>query len=101
MITRPASLKAYWARNLFLVGCLLVLWLLISLLPLALAYLPARGALFGWPLPFALTAFAVPLVYLLLIGIYAMVMARRDAAALKEASVVHDVVESEDPASDE
>lgn len=101
MFTRPARLKGYWTRNVFLVGCLLLLWLLISLSPLALAYVPTGRTVLGWPLPFALTAFGIPLVYLFIIGFYAVVMARRDAVLMKNATAESDLNLTQDHSRDE
>lgn len=78
MLDRSSSLKHYWPRNLLLVAFLLLIWLLASLMPIGLTVLPEDWTIFGWPLAFASTAFGVPLVYLLLIGLYAVIMARRD-----------------------
>jgi putative solute:sodium symporter small subunit len=77
MLKRPSSLK-YWPRNLLLVAILLAIWLLVSLMPIGLPALPDDWTVFGWPLPMALAAFGVPLIYLVLIGIYATIMDRRD-----------------------
>lgn len=77
MLNRPTPLK-YWPRNLLLVAILLLVWLLVSLMPIGLPALPDDWTVFGWPLPMALAAFGVPLIYLALIGIYAAIMDRRD-----------------------
>lgn len=77
MLNRSPPSK-YWPRNLLLVIILLLVWLLVSLMPIGLPALPDDWSVFGWPLPMALAAFGVPLIYLLLIGIYAVVMDRRD-----------------------
>lgn len=77
MLNRPLPLK-YWPRNLLLVAILLLVWLLVSLMPISLPALPDDWSVFGWPLPMALAAFGVPLIYLALIGIYAVIMDRRD-----------------------
>lgn len=101
MFTRPARLKEYWTRNVLLISCLLLLWLLISLLPFALAYVPTERTVLGWPLPFALTAFGIPLVYLFIIGFYAVVMARRDAVLMKDMSTTSDQNLTQDQSHDE
>jgi len=97
MSTWPARLKEYWTRNVFLVGCLLLPWLFVSLLPLALAHVSTPVTILGWPLPFALTAFGLPLIYLLIIGCYAVVMARRDAALMRDLSAAPDFTFAQDP----
>lgn len=82
MLNRPIPLK-YWPRNLLLVAILLLVWLLVSLMPIGLPALPDDWTVFGWPLPMALAAFGVPLIYLGLIGIYAAIMDRRDEEEIK------------------
>lgn len=82
MLNRPTPLK-YWPRNLLLVAILLLVWLLVSLMPIGLPALPDDWTVFGWPLPMALAAFGVPLIYLGLIGIYAAIMDRRDTEEIK------------------
>lgn len=82
MLNRPTPLK-YWPRNLLLVAILLLVWLLVSLMPIGLPALPDDWTVFGWPLPMALAAFGVPLIYLGLIGIYAAIMDRRDIEEIK------------------
>lgn len=82
MLNRPTPLK-YWPRNLLLVAILLLVWLLVSLMPIGLPALPDDWMVFGWPLPMALAAFGVPLIYLGLIGIYAAIMDRRDEEEIK------------------
>ncbi|MFY9348399.1 MAG: DUF4212 domain-containing protein [Orrella sp.] len=78
MRNQPLPLKDYWPRNLLLVAITLMVWLLVSLMPMALPALPNDWTVFGWPLSMALAAFGVPLIYLVLIGIYAAIMDRRD-----------------------
>jgi len=98
MSTRPAPRRGYWLRNLRLVIGLLIMWLLVSVVPWAFATLPIDSTVFGWPLSFALAAFGVPLIYLLLIGVYAQVMARRDARFLEDRSL--DPLRSDESARD-
>ena len=74
---------AYWRRNLALIAGLLAVWLLVTLFPLGFASMPEHWTVAGWPLAFALGAFVVPLIYLLLIGIYCLVMNRRDRQELQ------------------
>lgn len=70
------SNAGYWRLCRWLtIGGLLV-WLVITLVPLALAQFGATGTVFGWPLAFAIAAFGVPLVYLTVIGIFNLTMDR-------------------------
>jgi len=97
MLNRPAPSKDYWPRNLFLVGILLLIWLVVSFMPLGFDVLPHDWTILGWPLSFALTAFGIPLVYLALIGVYATIMSRRDKQAQAQASA--DSTVGDDPKS--
>jgi putative solute:sodium symporter small subunit len=66
----------YWRISLWLVaGCLLV-WLLVTILPMVFVETAAGQFIFGWPLVFGLTAFVVPVIYLLIIGFYSVYMDR-------------------------
>ncbi len=96
MLNRPTSLK-YWPRNLLLVAILLLVWLLVSLMPVGLPTLPDDWTVFGWPLPMALAAFGVPLIYLALIGIYAVIMDRRDEEEIQ--AISQQGVDRDPPAS--
>lgn len=87
MYNRLAKPKDYWPRNLLLVAFLLLIWLLVSLMPVGIFDFPDDWTILGWPLPFALTAFGVPLIYLLLIGVYVVVMHRRDKQAQIQSQV--------------
>jgi putative solute:sodium symporter small subunit len=96
MLNRPKPLK-YWPRNLLLVAILLLVWLLVSLMPVGLPALPDDWTIFGWPLSMALAAFGVPLIYLGLIGVYAAIMDRRDkqeTQALAKQAVADDPPQS-------
>lgn len=70
--------KRYWQRSLQLIGACLALWLLVTLLPMVLAQFGVSGTIMGWPRVFALAAFAVPLAYLAIIGVYCLVMDRQE-----------------------
>jgi putative solute:sodium symporter small subunit len=66
----------YWRISLWLVaGCLLV-WLLVTILPVLFVQTGTDQLIFGWPLVFGLTAFVVPVIYLLIIGFYSVCMDR-------------------------
>lgn len=69
---------SYWQKSLWLVLLCVVLWLLATLVPLALAQMGMQGTILGWPSVFALAAFGVPLVYLAIIALYSVVMDRID-----------------------
>jgi putative solute:sodium symporter small subunit len=74
--TQDRGKSRYWPRSLQLVGGCLLLWLLVTVLPLLVAQLGLTGTLLGWPIVFALAAFGVPIVYLLIIAFYSLAMDR-------------------------
>jgi putative solute:sodium symporter small subunit len=74
---RPARARAYWRRNLGLVGVLLGLWLLASLGLGVLWVRPLNGfRLGGFPLGFWFAQQGSILVFVLLILAYALAMDR-------------------------
>ncbi len=81
------KLTRYWRRVVILTMVLASFWLLVTLLPLVLVGTPQSWTLFGWPFAYAVVAFAAPLAYLLLIGVYAVVMGHHDKAFRKEDGV--------------
>jgi len=73
----PIAARRYWRRNLILIAILGVCWAALTFLP---AYF-ARELSFdfiGWPFSFWMAAYGAPLLYLVLIGIYARAMNRAD-----------------------
>jgi len=71
-------MRRYWRRNVILIGVLIICWVGITFVP---AYF-ARELSFdfiGWPFAFWMAAYGAPLLYLILIGIYAWWMNRADA----------------------
>jgi len=71
----------YWRRVRSLTLSLLALWLLASFGVAFFARELASVSLGGWPLHFYLASQGVTLVYLALIGAYALAMKRLDALA--------------------
>ena len=63
--------SAYWRSMSRLTFSLAFIWLVVSLLPLFLKQIPSSWTLLGWPVAYAIVAFLAPLVYLLIIGLYA------------------------------
>lgn len=72
--------QRYWRKVVILTSNLILVWLLLTSLPLLLASTPESWTILGWPFAYAVVAFGAPLAYLLLIGIYAFVMGRHDKA---------------------
>lgn len=81
MKPQPSEPSRYWRHSLWLVLACLLAWFLITLVPLLLGAINTDATLFGWPWLFAVAAFCVPVLYLLIIGVYALVMDRFDRAA--------------------
>jgi putative solute:sodium symporter small subunit len=79
---RPAPSTRYWRSTLRLTGALLLLWFGVTF---GIAFF-ARDLdfdFFGWPFSFWVASQGALLVYLLLVGVYALAMQRLDAAALR------------------
>ncbi|MCD0502567.1 DUF4212 domain-containing protein [Bordetella petrii] len=77
--SNPAA-RRYWRRNLVLIGILLGCWAGLTFLPAFFA----RDLLFtfiGWPFSFWMAAYGAPLLYLVLVGVYAFIMNRADSRA--------------------
>ncbi len=78
----PAPLspqQIYWQRNVRLAAVLLAVWFFVSFIVSLYAAELADLSLFGFPLAFYMGAQGAPLVYLLIIFIYARYMNRLDA----------------------
>lgn len=82
--SRPFSFVRYWRMNLALIALILLIWLLVTFVPVYFARELADIEVFGWSFSFWMAAFCVPLIYLLLIGVYAFVMNRADQRMLDE-----------------
>jgi len=70
--------RRHWRGNLGLTAALLVLWFGVTFV---LSYF-ARDlnfVFFGWPFSFWMAAQGAPLVYVLIVAVYAAVMQRLDA----------------------
>ncbi len=87
--------SSYWRKCLWLILLCLLVWLIATLVPLALAQLGVQGTVLGWPSVFAMAAFGVPLVYLAIIAVYSLVMDRLDA---RQRLGQHDPVEPQSAA---
>lgn len=84
-----AQRALHWRRARRMTALLLALWFATTFLAVFFARELAAFTVFGWPLSFYLAAQGAALVYLALIGIYALYMARLDrrfAAALKDSA---------------
>ena len=82
-MTRSAPSTRYWRSTLRLTGALLLLWFGVTF---GIAFF-ARDLdfdFFGWPFSFWVASQGALLVYLLLVGVYALAMQRLDAASRGE-----------------
>lgn len=79
-----ASRKKYWQRARTLTLILLAIWLLTTISVVAFARQLATVSLWGWPLHYYFASQGATLVYLVIVGVYAWVMQRLDAAVNSE-----------------
>ncbi len=94
MSTAPLALllqerALHWRRTRRVTHILCALWLATTILTVFFAREIAVLTLFGWPLSFYMAAQGASLIYLAIIGFYALAMRRIDrrfAAAMKAAA---------------
>ena len=79
-----ASHEKYWRRARTLTLILLAIWLLTTISVVAFARQLATVSLWGWPLHYYFASQGATLVYLVIVGVYAWVMQRLDAAVNSE-----------------
>jgi putative solute:sodium symporter small subunit len=79
-----ASREKYWRRARTLTLILLAIWLLTTISVVAFARQLATVSLWGWPLHYYFASQGATLVYLVIVGVYAWVMQRLDAAVNSE-----------------
>lgn len=79
-----ASREKYWRRARALTLILLAIWLLTTISVVAFARQLATVSLWGWPLHYYFASQGATLVYLVIVGVYAWVMQRLDAAVNSE-----------------
>jgi putative solute:sodium symporter small subunit len=79
-----ASREKYWRRARSLTLILLAIWLLTTISVVAFARQLATVSLWGWPLHYYFASQGATLVYLAIVGVYAWVMQRLDAAINSE-----------------
>ena len=76
----------HWARVRRLTLALLLLWFIVTFGVIFFARELSALSLFGWPLPFYMAAQGSTLIYLLIIGVYALAMKKLDALAVGEST---------------
>ncbi len=79
MISKQSRFKSYWRSNVCLILGLLLVWLLITFVPIYFARNLTHFFIFGWPFSFWMAAFGAPSSFLLIVGFYAWWMDRQDA----------------------
>jgi putative solute:sodium symporter small subunit len=79
-----ASREKYWRRARTATLILLAIWLLTTISVVAFARQLATVSLWGWPLHYYFASQGATLVYLAIVGVYAWVMQRLDAAVNSE-----------------
>jgi putative solute:sodium symporter small subunit len=79
-----ASREKYWQRARTITLALLTVWLLTTISVVAFARQLATVSLWGWPLHYYFASQGATLVYLAIVGIYAWIMQRLDAATDSE-----------------
>jgi putative solute:sodium symporter small subunit len=79
-----ASREKYWRRARTLTLILLAIWLLTTISVVVFARQLATVSLWGWPLHYYFASQGATLVYLAIVGVYAWVMQRLDAAVNSE-----------------
>ena len=68
----------YWRRTSHLTLVLLLIWFVVTFIAIFFARQLAHYTLFGWPISFFMAAQGSILIYVTLIGIYALCMRRLD-----------------------
>jgi putative solute:sodium symporter small subunit len=75
---------SYWLRAQFVTGVLFTAWLATTLGIIFFARELAQLTIFGWPFSYYLAAQGSMLIYLAIVGIYALVMRRLDRLYWRE-----------------
>jgi putative solute:sodium symporter small subunit len=78
----------YWRKNLRVSAILLLIWFVVTFVMAFYARELATINFFGWPLSFYMAAQGSLIIYVVIIGYYAMYMRKLD--------VEHDVAEGEE-----
>ena len=73
-----AARAAHWERTVRVTSLLLVLWLATGFATVFFARDLADYTVFGWPLPFYMAAQGAALLYLAIVGLYALRMRQLD-----------------------
>lgn len=70
--------REYWRRTVRLTMLLLTIWFVVSFVAMFFARELSTLDFFGWPVPFYIAAQGAPIVYVLIVWLYARQMRRLD-----------------------
>ncbi len=76
----PENRAAYWKANLRLLSILLVIWFVATFVLAWYAIPLSEIKFFGWPFSFYMAAQGSLIIYVIIIGYYAMAMRKADIA---------------------
>jgi putative solute:sodium symporter small subunit len=68
----------YWHKNLRITAILLVIWFIATFVVIWYAIPLTEYVFFGWPLSFYMAAQGSLIIYVAIIGVYALVMRKYD-----------------------
>lgn len=72
--------RRYWRRNLWTIGALLVVWVGVTFVVPGLAY-RLSVTVFGTPFGFWMASQGAPILYVVIVGLYAWRMRRLDRSS--------------------
>lgn len=75
---QPKGLSTHWDSTKRLTRILLLIWFFITFLTIFFARELSNVTLFGWPLSFYMVAQGAPLIYVMIVAVYAWRMRRLD-----------------------
>jgi putative solute:sodium symporter small subunit len=72
--------RSYWTKNLKITAVLLIIWFIATFVMIFFARELAAINFFGWPLSFYMAAQGSLIIYVAIIGFYAVYMRKLDVA---------------------
>ncbi len=84
---QPRMQRDYWRKNLLVTLGLLAIWFVVTFGASYFARELNQLSLFGFPFGFYLAAQGAPLIYVCIVGFYALYMNRLDRRCLKSKTV--------------
>jgi putative solute:sodium symporter small subunit len=70
--------EEYWRKNLVVTGLLLLVWFIVTFVEAWFARELANVTFFGFPLSFYMSAQGSLAIYVIIIGVYALIMRKLD-----------------------